>query len=45
MVTNTSTYHIAYAVATTVYVAYMLSLWMRGRQLRRRVGELQRTRR
>lgn len=39
MIDTTSTYHVAYVVVAIIYVAYSLSLWLRGRRLRERLVE------
>lgn len=39
MIDTTSTYHVAYVVVAIIYVAYSLSLWVRGRRLRERLVE------
>lgn len=43
MVTNTSTYHIAYTVAAVIYATYVFSLWTRAKRARDRVDELERS--
>jgi hypothetical protein len=37
MIDTTGTYHAGYAVATIVYVGYMITLWSRARRLRRQL--------
>jgi hypothetical protein len=39
MIDTTSTYHAAYVVVAIIYLAYSLSLWVRGRRLRERLAD------
>ena len=39
MVDTTGTFYAGYAVATIVYVGYMISLWSRARRWRRALDE------
>ena len=38
MIDTTSTYHVAYVLVASIYLAYSISLWVRGRRLRERLA-------
>ncbi|HEX3865162.1 MAG TPA: hypothetical protein VHV78_00365 [Gemmatimonadaceae bacterium] len=42
---TSATFHAGYAVATVLYIAYIVSLAVRGRRLRQRIDALRRARR